>query len=133
MKNSGNRVDVFEKFNGKCAYCGCEIALNEMQIDHIIPQRNFEKHILEGSDKIPQFLRHLNVSDLNHIDNLFPACRICNGWKSTYHLELFRSEIGVQVKRLNERSANFRMAKKYGLIEETENEVIFYFECIPNH
>lgn len=32
-----NREQIFLKCNGHCAYCGKEITLKEMQIDHIIP------------------------------------------------------------------------------------------------
>lgn len=125
------RIEIYEKCNGKCAYCGNDISLKEMQIDHIIPQRNFEMHV-KNKYKIPTFLTHLTIDDLNDNDNLLPACRVCNGWKSTYHLDLFRSEIEEQTKRLNERSSNYRMAKKYGLIEETKIPVVFYFEQFLN-
>lgn len=122
------RIKIYSKYNGKCAYCGCDILLNNMQIDHVIPQRNFEWHIKNRHFKVPDFLKHLTIDDLNNEDNLLPSCRVCNGWKSTSDLELFRSELEVQTKRLNERSSNYRIAKKYGLIEEINNPIIFYFE-----
>ena len=125
------REEIYNKYNGRCAYCGNEISIKEMQIDHVIPQRNFEMYI-KNKYKIPEFLKHLTIYDLNNNDNLLPACRVCNGWKSAYHLELFRSEIEEQTKRLNSRSANYRMAKKYGLIEEIKNPVVFYFEQFLN-
>ena len=123
----GKRVEIHKKYNGRCAYCGKQIEINKMQIDHIIPKLNFVRHV-SNKFRIPAFLRHLTVDDMNHIDNLNPACGVCNKWKSANDLELFRSEIEAQVKRLNEYSANFRMAKRYGLIEETGIDVIFYFE-----
>ncbi len=98
-----------------------------MQIDHIIPQYNFTQHI-HNRFRIPKFLTHLTESDLNHIDNLHPACRVCNKWKSDHDLELFRSELSEQVKRLNLYSSNYRIAKKYGQIQETIEPIIFFFE-----
>ena len=32
-----NRKEVLEKYNGHCAYCGKEITLKEMQVDHKHP------------------------------------------------------------------------------------------------
>lgn len=29
------RLKVYEKYNGHCAYCGCELELKDMQVDHI--------------------------------------------------------------------------------------------------
>ena len=34
-----NRKEVLEKYNGHCAYCGKEITLKEMQVDHKHPRR----------------------------------------------------------------------------------------------
>ncbi len=129
MTPAEKRKIIHSKFDGKCAYCGIPIQIKDMQVDHIISKYNFKMCLIHNW-KIPEFLRHLTINDLDSIDNLFPACRVCNGWKSTYHLELFRSEIQEQVKRLNERHANYRMAKKYGLIQEVERPVVFYFETL---
>lgn len=122
-----DRHKVYAKYTGHCAYCGEEIKYKDMQVDHIIPQVDFVRHVTNRT-YVPDFLKHLTVDDVNHIDNLNPACRGCNKWKSFHHLELFRSEIEMQVKRLNTYSANYRMAKRFGLIEENEKKVIFYFE-----
>jgi 5-methylcytosine-specific restriction endonuclease McrA len=132
------RQQVFEKYNGHCAYCGVEIAPKEMQIDHIVPQRSWidvfrNKHIDSYFRKfVPEFLEHLTEFDLHHVDNLNPACRVCNKWKSAHYLELFRSELQDQVNRLNARSANFRIAKRFNQLTETETPIIFYFETFTN-
>jgi hypothetical protein len=125
--NKKDREIIFNKYNGHCAYCGEIINFKDMQIDHIIPKHNFNMHI-SNKYKIPENLNHLTLADINHIDNLNPTCRICNKWKSTYHIELFRSELSEQVKRLNKYSSNYRMAKKYGLIKEEIKPIVFYFE-----
>lgn len=100
-----------------------------MQVDHIIPQYEFVKHV-RNNFRIPSFLSYLTDIDLNHIDNLMPTCRICNKWKSAFDLEFFRQEISRQVERLNNYSSNYRMAKKYGLISENNKEIVFYFETL---
>lgn len=33
------RQAVYDKMEGHCAYCGCEISLQTMQVDHITPLR----------------------------------------------------------------------------------------------
>jgi len=123
-----DRKLVYGKCNGKCAYCGSELN-GKFQVDHIIPQRDFISYVIKNF-KIPPFLSHLTPDDLNHIDNLLPACSVCNKWKSSHHLELFRSEISEQIKRLNNWSANYRFAKRYNLIQETPKRIVFYFETI---
>lgn len=125
------REQVYTKFNCRCAYCGQEIKLKDMQVDHVIPQSRFQSFIKNKNtmrEWVPKFLNHLTELDVDHIDNLFPACRVCNKWKNDWDLGLFRSEIEQQVKRLFNYSSNFRMATRYGLIEETGKKVIFYFE-----
>ena len=126
------RILVYDKLEGRCAYCGEEITYNEMQVDHIIPKEFFIWHI-KNKFKVPKFLKHLTESDVNHIDNLFPACRVCNKWKAAHCLELFRSELKAQPDRLNERSSNYRIAKRYGMVFEViDPDIVFYFEKI-NH
>lgn len=105
--NKKLREQVYQKYGGRCAYCGKEITLKQMQVDHIHPQ------YLGGNDDY---------------DNLNPSCRVCNNWKLTHSVEQFRYEIEMQIDRLRLRSANFRMAERYGLVEITRKPVIFWFE-----
>ena len=123
-----NRTDVLNKCNGRCGYCGNDLK-GKFQIDHIIPQREFWVCIM-NKWKIPIFLRHLTIADVNHIDNLMPACGSCNNYKSAKPLETFRSEISELVNRLNKRFTQYKIAKRYGLIQETNIEVKFYFETL---
>lgn len=124
-----NRQEVYDKCGGRCAYCGEEITIKQMQVDHIIPS-SFYLHHIKNKFRVPEFLNHLTDGDVNHIDNLLPTCRVCNKWKSAHDLELFRKEIYEQVRRLNDYSSNYRMAKRYGLVQETIKPIVFYFESI---
>ena len=45
-----DRQKVWEKYNGRCAYCGKEIALKDMQVDHIKPRRH------GGDDSLDKWL-----------------------------------------------------------------------------
>jgi 5-methylcytosine-specific restriction endonuclease McrA len=122
------RIEIHAKFGGKCAYCGADIQLKDMQVDHIIPQRNFERHVHDKSSKVPEFLRTLSIFDVDNINNLHPACRTCNKWKDTFDLETFRNELSKQTERLNLYSANYRIAKMYNQIIETKEKIVFFFE-----
>lgn len=124
-----NRQQVHDKCGGHCAYCGAEIAVKDMQVDHMMPQIDYEWR-LKTKFNVPNFLTHLTAGDLNHIDNLMPSCRSCNGFKSTFHLELFRSEVQDQVNRLRKNKPTFKLAERYGLIQEVEKPVVFYFETL---
>jgi 5-methylcytosine-specific restriction endonuclease McrA len=127
-----DREIIYDKCNYRCAYCGEQLLFKDMQIDHIIPQSNFIMHI-KNKYKVPEFLKHLTENDLNHYDNLLPTCRVCNKWKDTFDLESFRYELSEQTKRLTQYSSSYRIAKKYGLIEETKKPIVFYFETILNY
>jgi len=116
--NKETRKFIHEKYNGHCAYCGIKMTIKEMQVDHLVSQFHFKFKMAEKyTDK-----------ELNDIENLMPSCRVCNKWKSCHSVEHFRFEIQEQLKRLNEYSSNFRLAKKYGLVEEKPQSILFYFE-----
>ena len=110
------RKTVYQKYGGRCAYCGEEITLEQMQVDHIEP-------LHRGRMQLPE-----EIERLTHIDNLNPACGPCNHRKRTHPLEEFREEIAEQVRRLRRDSNQFRLAERFGLVEAKETPVIFWFE-----
>lgn len=119
------RQIVFDKYGGKCAYCGCELQKG-WHIDHIEPAYH------NWSDE--DVKKHLkNIRGSNEIENLNPACPRCNRWKGTWSIEQFRNEISLQLERLERDSAPFRIARDYGLINTTDIEVKFYYETLSNH
>ena len=119
------RQIVFDKYGGKCAYCGCELQKG-WHIDHIEPAYH------NWSDE--DVKRHLKQErGLNIIENYNPACPRCNRWKGTWSIEQFRNEISLQIERLERDSAPFRMARDYGLINTADIEVKFYYETLSNH
>ena len=124
-----DRVEIYNKMSWKCWYCWIELKIKEMQVDHIIPQRNFKRDIHYKEFNIPNFLKHLDFWDINHIDNLICTCRSCNNYKSALNLEDFRKEVWLQIERLN-KNPMYRLAKRYGLIQENPKKIIFYFETL---
>jgi len=120
-----DRQIIFDKFGGKCAYCGCELQKG-WHVDHIQPiVRDFKysKHKSRfehtGSCRNPKN---------ENLDNYNPSCASCNIQKNSFTLEQFRNNIKQFVNSLNQYSTQYKFAKRYGLITETNIDVIFYFE-----
>jgi len=126
-----DRKLVFNKFDGKCAYCGDSIELKAMQVDHYLSQINFKNHIM-NKWRVPEWLSHLTISDVNHIDNLMPSCRSCNCYKSGNSLECFRSMVEDQINQFRKNKPTFRLAERFGLIECKPKKVVFHFEISHN-
>lgn len=111
------RSQVHQKYGGRCAYCGAEITLKQMHVDHLNP-------IYRKWEGYPR----PNHAGTDTIDNMMPACAPCNRWKSVLSPEDFRAELTAQVDRLRRDSAAFRMAERHGLVVPTGNPVVFWFE-----
>ena len=101
------RQKIWEKYGGKCAYCGEPIPFKGMHVDHLIPLAR------GGAD-----------SD----DNYMPACSKCNHYKHTLTFDDFREQIGLLTGRLRERVYIYKLALRHGRISESSEPVIFYFE-----
>jgi 5-methylcytosine-specific restriction endonuclease McrA len=117
-----DRQEVYEKCNGRCAYCGEEITIKQMQVDHIQPHW----HTMTEEDAI----RNKVVKGSHDIDNLNPSCARCNKWKSTYTLEQFREVIETSLDRLERDTPNFRLARDFGLLTTNKKRVVFFFETL---
>ena len=51
------RMAVYQKTKGHCAYCGCVLEFSAMQVDHVVPLDGWSER---GGDTL---------------DNMLPACR----------------------------------------------------------
>ncbi len=120
MNKKINRKEVHEKYNSRCAYCGCYITLKEMQIDHLVP--------LYKNDSDQQLNNWGKIRGTNDISNLMPSCGSCNHYKTTFTLDEFRNRLYMLRKRLNTFNQIYSISKRYGLIEEKPNEIVFFFE-----
>lgn len=107
------RQQIYDMFNGHCAYCGCEITLKQMQADHIEP---------------------LELGGADEISNLYPACRSCNHYKHTMTIERFRQVLERMPSVLMRDNVTYRNAVRSGLIKHPENpKVEFYFEKVKDN
>ena len=104
------RVIVFDKCNGKCAYCGVYL-VKGWNVDHIKPQ------VFGGS---------------NDLENLNPSCNHCNNYKCHTDLEGYRNQLH---KMLNEKleylfksKTKMQVAMNMGSIKHTLWDGKFHFE-----
>ena len=98
------RQQVYDSLNGHCGYCGCEITYKEMQVDHIEAVYLYEAELNAGE-----------AQQVNSIEN------------STMSIESFRKQLETLPERL-EKLCIYRLAKKYGIVQEIKKPVQFYFE-----
>lgn len=111
------RQQIFDKYGGKCAYCGCELTKG-WHADHFEP---IVRNWTDGTCEKPEN---------NILSNMMPSCPSCNIMKSSLSIEHFRQQISQFVNSLNSYSTQYKFAKKYGLVRETAIEVKFYFETV---
>lgn len=100
------RAAVYNKYDGRCAYCGKEIEYKDMQVDHVLPKSR------GGTDDM---------------DNLLPTCRRCNHYKRCSNLEEYRRSIATLHERIIKPYIN-RVALDYGIMMIQEWDGKFYFE-----
>lgn len=145
-----DRQKIFDKYGGRCAYCGCELTAR-WHADHMNPIHRKTKYVggnfvtkdtgLEPTEEDIESCNYMQVprkivqNGCHHperdvIENLFPACVSCNNYKHSADLETFRRIIGRTVTSLSKQSTQYKFGKRYGLIQETEIEVKFYFETL---
>ena len=116
------RMAVYEKYHGHCAYCGCELAYKDMQVDHVDPCYRNDPESKTGNEV------KKSADELNQLDNLMPSCRMCNFYKGTGTPEMLRNKLQECLLPNTIRPFQFRLAQKYGLVEVHEKPIRFYFE-----
>lgn len=144
MKKS-DRQKIFDKYGGRCAYCGC-ILDNKWHVDHMLPIRRkkkivggyWENQFTEDGKFNPErkWIERKSVNDgCEHperdvFENMIASCPSCNINKHGQSVEEFRDMITGFVNSLNKYNVNYKVAKRYGLIEETGKKLQFYFETL---
>ncbi len=111
-----HRQRIWAKSDGKCWYCGCELSEKGWHVDHIEPMR---RNWWENTSLHPE---------RDTEENEVPACASCNVQKGSLSVEAFRQKIVGYINSLNEYHTQYAVAKRYGLIRETQLPVRFWFE-----
>lgn len=107
------REEVYNKYQGHCAYCGCKLEYKDMQVDHFAPYHIF--------------------GDNTKLSNLMPACRQCNFRKSSLTIEKFRTDLEETADRLRRDNFMFRLAEKYGIVSVSTSPIKFYYENVEEN
>lgn len=97
--------EIHSKYNGKCAYCGCNIRKKEMQPDNVHGDSNDED-----------------------ISNYMPSCFSCHRYKDEMDINEFRNILGYHLRTSCVDTFQARLALKYGMIEVKKWDHKFYFE-----
>lgn len=113
--NKKIRELVYSKCNGHCAYCGCELQISEMQIDH--------------ANSV--FLSRIHGNEVdNSFENLMPSCRMCNFYKHESNVEGFRNKLNKILRNSCTKDFVVRLAIRYGLLNIGRWNGKFYFEKV---
>lgn len=127
---------VFNKYGGRCAYCGCEL-IDKWQVDHAT-----SKHMW-------RYVNNNSPSDVNDISNLMPTCVPCNHYKRELSIESWHSWRGfrdymltlhIRLKKLPKKTTIKRTAQrieylriiseKYNITPQMPFSGTFYFETL---
>lgn len=95
------RMEVYQKFGGHCAYCGCKLEYKDMLVDHLDAVYRAEAEGRTPSDSM---------------DNFNPSCRMCNFYKGTLTIEEFRKRIQTFQTVYFPEHFHTRLAHKYGMM-----------------
>lgn len=127
------RATLQAMFGGLCAYCGEPLG-DRWHADHVEPVQRYKpvinKQFLGESwkEKGVSSAVRLDRPENDTFENLMPACAPCNISKGPLRLDAWRDWLTGHVRSLNAHNTPYRLAKKYGLIQETGAPIVFHFE-----
>lgn len=116
----GEREKVFQKFDGKCAYCGSRIEIDNFCVDHINPIKRFATNSLQE-----ELLWAEQKRALHTLINMNPSCKGCNSLKNHLTVEQFRKKLEL---KMNFTENHYRILHDLNNIEINTPVVKFYFE-----
>lgn len=109
------RQKLWERYEGRCAYCGRSIDYKDMQVDHYYPQCK-EKF----------YLRRFKI-DVHAEANLMPTCRRCNHYKRARTPKQFKELMYTLHERI-EAIYILKVAVDFGMVTVQPFDGKFYFE-----
>lgn len=122
------RAALRAKYDGHCAYCGCELG-ERFHADHFEAVERKLAHV-PGKGLVATGALHKPENDT--LANMMPSCAPCNLSKHSMSLEAWRGWLAGHINSLNQYHPIYRLAKAYGLLVETGAPVVFHFEKVSN-
>jgi hypothetical protein len=138
-------------FDGKCAYCGCELGRGWCA-DHIEPiYRQWwinqkwwkEKHLVkyEFDDENQKMIKTelhpqkagVTFPERDTKENLFPCCRPCNIHKGASTLDEWRAVLFRVTEILTNHYPTYRHAVRFGRVIEHKGPIVFWFETFKEN
>lgn len=107
------RHSVLNKYDSKCAYCGCELSINSLRLDHIIPVKRGEFKATKNSELL---------NDFN------PCCNSCNSSKGALSIKDWKKIIISRLDNLVDSNYNLRLLVVLDIIRMTDTRILFYYE-----
>ena len=107
-----NRREIYNKYDGHCAYCGKKIDFDDLSIDHLIA---------------------VSKGGTDEVDNLIPCCYLCNHQKDNMNVEEFRAYLENIEYALDDYKP-YRAALLYKRISVAKKKpIVFYFEQVDSN
>lgn len=110
---------VYNKFKGKCAYCGDKLLYKNMAVDHITAKYRGSTH--------SEIRAYGLEKGTNDIENLNPSCKSCNSSKSTFTVSDWKKQLQQKHNRLLRDNSSYRILHRFGAIKYKDN-ITFHFE-----
>ena len=123
------RAALLQRFGGRCAYCGQELG-SRWHADHFEPVQR--QSAWDSKKKRLVATGECGAAERDNLENLMPACPACNIDKSVLSLEEWREKLQRSTDVLARNSSTYRHAVRFGLVQETNARVMFYFEAQPH-
>jgi len=113
---------ILSKFDDRCAYCGCELDMDSLNVDHVVSKQAYRRI----KEDLPSNF------EVDGIDNLFPACQSCNCSKCDGSVEWYRDKIHELRTSLLDLSPKVKIAMRLGYLTFSNKPIIFHFEKYQN-
>lgn len=99
------REALWETYHKKCFYCGCELRLADMRVDHVLPEA-----LAKDYKRRDEIIKHIGIKagfDILGFENLAPSCSKCNSDKGQTilpdgSLAIFLSKIRDKIPALDD-------------------------------
>lgn len=123
------RAVLFERYSGRCAYCGDHLKARWCA-DHVEPVIRETRY--ERGKGFVQTGRVLH-DGRDTLANMLPSCPPCNISKGSHSLEGWRRELLRSTEYLERNYPTFRTAVRFRrvMVEHVNEPVRFYFEDNP--
>lgn len=114
-KNISRLRYIYTKYGRRCAYCGIELDIDSMHVDHIIPKNAVG-------------VNGISKEDVNDISNLNPSCKKCNSSKKDMPLNYWREILLKGLIDTLDSNAKFVILQRLGCATIKLSPVVFHFE-----